>query len=420
MFAMGNTVIEKIIKNHTSDEVAPGKVVWMDLDLRSARDFGGANVVKNFEREYAGSSVGDRSKTFFTFDCVVPAKNVPYANNQQICRDFAEVQGIRVFDVDMGIGTHVLMEQGLVLPGLIVVGTDSHMNILGAVGAFGQGMGDQDIAFAFKTGKVWFEVPETVKVEINGSYSPPSSAKDLILAVLNVLKTERALGKCIEFYGETIEELPLSGRITVASMATEMGAIAAFIPPGKEVLQFCGERSGKKKLTVMNADEDVSYADELAIDVEDLKPQISLPGRPDNVKPVDELAGTKVTSVFFGSCTNGRFDDFQTAANILKGNRVAAGVMAKAVPATKEVYGEMLKTGVLKILFEAGVIVSNPGCGGCASGQIGMTGAGEIQISTSNRNFAGKQGAGETYLASAATAAAAAIKGQITNPLEFV
>ena len=417
---MANTVIEKIIKNHTTDEVAPGKVVWMCLDLRSARDFGGANVVKNFKREYAGSSVGDKSKTFFTFDCVVPAKNVPYANNQQICREFAGAQGVRVFDVDMGIGTHVLMEQGLVLPGSVVVGTDSHMNILGAIGAFGQGMGDQDIAFAFKTGEVWFEVPETVRVDINGSYSPPTSAKDLTLAVLNVLKTERALGKCVEFYGEAIEGLPLSGRITVASMATEMGAIAAFIPPDKEVMQFCGERSGKKKFSVVDADEDVSYADEVEIDVEDLRPQVSLPGRPDDVKSVDELAGRKVTSVFFGSCTNGRTDDFRAVANILKGKKVAAGVMAKAVPGTKEVYGEILKTGVLKTLFEAGVIVSNPGCGGCASGQIGMTGAGEIQISTSNRNFAGKQGAGETYLASPATAAASAVKGEITNPLEFV
>jgi len=417
---MGNTVIEKIIKNHTTDEVAPGKIVWMSLDVRSARDFGGANVVKNFKREYPESSVGNISRTFFTFDCVAPAKNVPYANNQQICRDFAEAQGIKVFDVDMGIGTHVLMEQGLVLPGSVAVGTDSHMNILGAIGAFGQGMGDQDIAFAFKTGKVWFEVPETLRVDINGSYSPPSSAKDLTLAILNVLKTERALGKCIEFYGEAVEGLPLSGRITVASMATEMGAIAAFILPSKEVMQFCGQRSGKKESVVVDADEDALYVDEVAVDIEDLKPQISLPGRPDDVKPVDELAGKKVTSVFFGSCTNGRTDDFQTAANILKGKKVAAGVMAKAVPATKEVYGEILKNGVLKILFEAGVIVSNPGCGGCASGQIGMTGAGEVQISTSNRNFAGKQGAGETYLASPATAAASAIKGQITNPLEFV
>lgn len=417
---MGNTVIEKIIRSHTTDEVAPGKVVWMDLDVRSARDFGGPNVVKNFKREYPGSSVENTSRTFFTFDCVVPAKNIPYANNQQICRDFAQEQGIKVFDVDMGIGTHVLMEQGLVQPGLIAVGTDSHMNILGALGAFGQGMGDQDIAFAFKTGKVWFEVPETIKVDINGSCSPPSSAKDLTLAVLNVLKTDRALGKCIEFYGEAIEGLPLAGRITVASMATEMGAIAAFIPPSKEVMQFCSQRSGKRKFTVVDADEDASYAEEVVVDVGELKPQISLPGRPDDVKPVDELVGKKVTSVFFGSCTNGRFEDFQTAANILKGKKVAPSVMAKAVPATREVYGAILKAGVLKTLFEAGVIVSNPGCGGCASGQIGMTGAGEVQISTSNRNFVGKQGAGETYLASPATAAASAIKGEITNPLEFV
>jgi len=416
---MGHTVIEKIITNHTADEVAPGKVVWMDIDIRSARDFGGANVVKNLEREYPGKDVADRTKTFFTFDCVVPAKNIPYANNQQICRDFAKAQGIRLFDVDMGIGTHVLMEQGLVLPGLIAVGTDSHMNILGAIGAFGQGMGDQDIAFAFTTGKTWFEVPETVRVDIEGTFSPPASGKDLTLAILKVLKTEKALGKCIEFYGEVAERLSLSARITLASMATEMGAIAIMLPPSDEVIEFCTERSKGKEFSTLNADDDAEYADRIGIDIGNLKPQVSLPGRPDNVKAVAELAGTRIDSVFFGSCTNGRFEDFLAVANILNGRRVASAVMAKAVPATREVYGELLQSGVLKTLFEAGVIVSNAGCGGCASGQIGMTGRGELQISTSNRNFAGKQGAGETYLASPATAAASAIAGEITDPLEF-
>jgi 3-isopropylmalate/(R)-2-methylmalate dehydratase large subunit len=415
---MGHTVIEKIIGNHTTDPVAPGKVVWMDIDVRTARDFGGANVVKNLEREYTKNRVADKKRTFFTFDCVVPAKNVPYANNQQICRDFARREGIRVFDVDMGIGTHVLMEQGLALPGRIVVGTDSHMNILGAIGAFGQGMGDQDIAFAFKTGKTWFEVPLTVRVDIRGTFSPPTSGKDLTLAILKVLKTDKALGKCVEFYGESIAALSMHERITLASMATEMGAIASFMPGSDEVAQFCAERSGAESFQVPEADPDATYCESIEVGVDGLKPQISLPGRPDDVKDVGELDGIDVGSVFLGSCTNGRFDDFLEAARILKGRKVSDGVMAKAVPATREVYGQMLESGVLDELFQAGVIVSNPGCGGCASGQIGMTGAGEVQVSTSNRNFAGKQGAGSTYLSSPATAAACAIKGRITDPGE--
>ena len=413
---MGRTVIEKIIAGHTSDKVAPGKVVWMDIDIRTARDFGGANVVKNLEREYTDGRVADRNRTFFTFDCVVPAKNVPYANNQQICRDFAKREGIRVFDVDMGIGTHVLMEHGLALPGRIVVGTDSHMNILGAIGAFGQGMGDQDIAFAFKTGKTWYEVPETLRVDVRGSFSPPTSGKDLTLAVLKVLKTDRALGKCIEFYGQSIDALTLSERITLASMSTEMGAIASFTPAVEEVTRFCEERGGGEAFEAQGADPDAAYCERIAIDVEGLKPQISLPGRPDNVTDVAELEGIEVGSVFLGSCTNGRFEDFREAADILKGSRVADTVMAKAVPATREVYGQMLESGTLDTLFHAGIVVSNPGCGGCASGQIGMTGAGEVQVSTSNRNFAGKQGAGKTYLSSPATAAATALRGRITDP----
>ncbi len=416
---MGQTVIEKIITGHTDDPVSPGKIVWMRIDVRSARDFGGANVVKNFEAEYPDGTVADRQRTFFTFDCVAPAKNVPYANNQQICRDFAKKHGIKVFDVDMGIGTHVLMEQGVALPGLVVVGTDSHMNILAAVGAFGQGMGDQDIAFAFKTGKTWFEVPETIRVRVNGRYSPPTEGKDLTLAILKILKTDKALGKCIEFCGDTVENLSLAERITLCSMATEMGAIASFIPVNDRVKDSLRKRSGELKLEAIQPDSDASYSDEISINVDGLYPQVSLPGRPENVKNVAEIAGTKINSVFLGSCTNGRTEDFVTAAKILKGRRVKEGVMAKAVPATREVYGRMLESGVLDEFFRAGVIVANAGCGGCASGQIGMTGQGEVQVSTSNRNFAGKQGAGDTYLASPATAAASAVAGEITSPEEL-
>ena len=414
--AVGKTIIEKIIEAHSpEDSVSPGDVVWIELDGRTARDFGGANVVLNYRREFDDTPVADREKTWFTFDCVAPAKNIPYANNQQICREFARAQGLRVFDVDMGIGSHVDIEQGLILPGETLVGTDSHLNILGAIGAFGQGMGDVDIAFAFRTGKTWFEVPETMKLVVKGNFSYPVSPKDLILYILRQLGSRGALGKAIEFYGEAVEKLSLDGRITVASMVTEMGGIVGFIPPDEGVIEFCRSRSGREIVPVY-ADPGASYREEVEIDIGSLSPQIALPPKPDNVVDVTEVAGERIDSVFIGSCTNGRVEDFEVVAKILKGKKVKEGVMVKAVPATKEVYGELLKRGILEVLYDAGVIVSNPGCGGCASGQIGMTGKGEVQISTANRNFPGKQGAGLTYLASPATAAISALTGRITVP----
>jgi 3-isopropylmalate/(R)-2-methylmalate dehydratase large subunit len=414
---VGKTIIEKIIETHSEEKsVSPGDVVWIEIDGRTARDFGGANVVLNYQREFGQVPVADIEKTWFTFDCVVPAKNIPYANNQQICREFARKQGIRVFDVDMGIGSHVNIEQGLILPGAILVGTDSHLNILGAIGAFGQGMGDVDIAFAFRTGKTWFELPETMKMVIKGGFNHPVSPKDLTLYIVRRLGSSGALGRAIEFYGEAVNALSLDGRITLASMVTEMGGIVGFITPDERVIEFCRMRSGKPDISPVYPDPAASYIETVEIDITGLSPQIALPSKPDNVVDVAEAAGERVDSVFIGSCTNGRVEDFEVVAGILKGKKVANGVMFRAVPATREVYGELLKRGILEMLYDAGVIISNPGCGGCASGQIGMTGKGEVQLSTGNRNFAGKQGAGLTYLASPATAAFSALTGKITVP----
>jgi 3-isopropylmalate/(R)-2-methylmalate dehydratase large subunit len=347
---------------------------------------------------------------------VTPANNIPYAINQQICRDWAKTQGVRVFDVDMGIGSHVALEYGLTWPGATFVGTDSHLNILGAVGAFGQGMGDQDIAFAFKAGKTWFEVPQSMKVTIKGDLKPSCTAKDLTLACLGRLGASGALGQAVEFYGPAIEALDLAGRITLASMMTEMGGIIGLIPPSEEVLAFCRRRTGRDDLTATHADPDAGYTQEIEIDITDLEPLIACPPKPDNVKMVREVAGSKVDSVFIGSCTNGRLEDFQAVAEVVKGRHLAPGMVASVVPATREVYAQMLQGGVLQTLFDAGFIVSNPGCGGCASGHIGMVGEGQVQVSTSNRNFAGKQGPGDNYLASPTVAAWAALTGEITVP----
>jgi len=413
---VGKTIIEKVIQSHSSDEAAVGKIVWMDLDIRSARDFGGPNVAKNYEKEYGDSRLADTRKTFFTFDLCVPACTLKYADNQQACRDFAAKHGIKVFDVDMGIGSHVLIEEGLALPNNTVVGTDSHLNILGAVGSFGQGMGDVDIAFAFKTGKTWFEVPETLRVLIKGTFRPPTSAKDLTLFVLKELGTVKAALRSVEFYGRAASGLSLSGRITLCSMVTEMAGIIGFIPEFAAPLAQEVKKFSQADYSPLRADEDAIYAESLEINVDGLPPQVAVPFLPNNVQPVSEIEGTKIHSGFIGSCTNGRIEDFKEAAKILKMNKVKNEVMLKIVPATRRVYSQLLEEGIIEDLFRSGAIILNPGCGGCADGHVGLTGKGEVQISTGNRNFAGKQGKGKTFLASPAVVAASCVAGEIRNP----
>jgi len=415
---MGQTIIEKIFTAHSKDEVKPGKIIWLDLDVRSARDFAGANVVGNLKKYYPDEEkFENKEKTVFTFDCVVPANNLGYAENQQIIRDFAREEGIKVYDSEWGIGSHILIEEGYSVPGATVVGTDSHLNIMGSIGAFGQGMGDQDIAFGMKAGKTWFEVPPTMKVIIEGDLKPPCSAKDLTLAVIRKLTSKGALGKAIEFEGKAIEKLSFAGRITLASMVTEMGGIIGFIPPNKEIIAYSKARA-RGDFTPYYADEDAKYVEEVVVDISDLRPLIAKPYKPDNVVEVETLEKEKihVDSAFIGSCTNGRYEDMKVAVNMLIGLKVAKDTVMKIVPATRTVLGNMIKNGDLQVLFEARTVVSNPGCAGCASGQIGMTGKGEVQVSTGNRNFKGKQGSGMTYLCSPETVTASAITGYITSP----
>lgn len=415
---MAQTVIEKIIQSHSPEEAAAGRIVWMDLDVRSARDFGGPNVVKNFEREYGQEPVADPARTVFTFDLCAPACTLKYADNQQACRDFARARGLRVFDVDQGIGSHVLMEEGLACAGGTAVGTDSHMNILGAIGCFGQGMGDVDIAYAFRTGRTWFEVPESVKVVVKGTPSPRATPKDLTLHLCRVLGTSKIALRSAEFYGPAVASLDLSGRITLCSMITEMAGIIGFIPekilnPGLSAAVF--PPSG---LMTVAADPGAVYAATVEVEVEGLEPQLALPPSPNTVKSVSEVRGIKIDSGFIGSCTNGRIEDMAAAAAVLKGRKIRPGVMLKIVPATRRVYDEMLRTGILQTLFESGAIVLNSGCGGCAEGHAGLTGKGEVEVGTGNRNFPGKQGKGPVYLASPETVAASCLAGEIVSAEE--
>ncbi len=413
---MGQTVIEKIIRAHTRDEVRPGGIVWMDLDVRSARDFGGPNVVKAYEREYGAEPPADTAKTLFTFDLCVPACTLKYADNQQLCRDFARKHGLRVFDVDRGIGSHALIEEGLAPAGSTVVGTDSHLNILGAVGCFGQGMGDVDITFAFRTGRTWFECPGSVKVVLKGEMSRAATAKDLTLFLCRELGTKTIALKSAEFFGPAADRLSLAGRITLCSMITEMAGIIGFIPELSKKARTEIEDLTGKKAGALGPDPDASYDETVTLDVSGLPPLVAVPPSPNTVRPVSELKDVRVDSGFIGSCTNGRVEDIEAAARVLKGRKVKEGVMLKVVPATRRVYDDLLHSGVISELFHAGAIILNPGCGGCAEGHAGLTGKGEVQVSTGNRNFPGKQGKGSTYLAGPAVVAASCVAGRLAAP----
>lgn len=411
------TIIESIIARHSHrDKVFPGEIVDVEIDVRLARDFGGANVVKNLVEN--GLSINKQTSTFFTFDCNPTGSDQKYAANQQICRQFARENMIKVFDIDAGIGTHLSIDKGLAVPGGTLVSTDSHANILGAIGCFGQGMGDQDIAAAWAKGAVWFKVPETVKITLVGDRPKDVYAKDIILNLLQKFGTISLLGVAIELYGKEVDNLSLDERITISSMATEMGAIILFIAPNDDIIRYCLKHSGKE-FTPVFADENAQYAEEYIVDISEFLPRISLPGKPHYTVPVNQLKGTEIDSVFIGSCTNGRIEDLRIVAKILNGRKIAPGVVLKIVPATDEIWQQSLDEGLIHIFKDAGALVSNAGCAGCASGQVGQNGPGEKTLSTGNRNFTGKQGKGEVYLSSPAIAAATAIAGYITTPDEI-
>ncbi|MDY0286971.1 MAG: aconitase/3-isopropylmalate dehydratase large subunit family protein [Bacteroidales bacterium] len=409
-------LIEKILANHSKQNlVKPGDIIDIEIDVRAARDFGGANVVKNLRDN--NLSVADPSKTFFTFDCNPTGSDQKYAVNQQICRIYARENGIAVYDINNGIGTHTLIHAGLSYSGNTAVTTDSHANILGAVGAFGQGMGDQDIAAAWAKGKVWFKVPPSVKINLNGKRPNGITAKDIVLNLLNIFGANTLLGYAVEIYGEAVDKFTLDERITIASMATEMGCIIIFFTPNEEILAYSSSRAGRQLEKVM-ADADALYENEYNIDLSTFTPRVSRPGKPHDTADLGNLIPLKIKidSGFIGSCTNGRMEDMAAAAAILKGRKVAPGVMLKIVPSTEEVWAECLEKGFISIFKAAGALVSNPGCAGCAAGQVGQNGPGEVTVSTGNRNFPGKQGKGEVYLASPDVVAASAVAGFITTP----
>ncbi len=411
---MKQTIIEKIIASHSSQEfVKPSDIVDVFIDTRVARDFGGANVVKNIVDN--GLKVADPARTVFTFDCNPTGSDQKYAANQHYCRLFARDNNIKVYDIDSGIGTHLAIEKGLVWPGSTFVSTDSHANIMGAIGSFGQGMGDQDIAATWAKGSVWFKVPESVKLVFNGRKPANVSAKDMVLNLLGIFGANKLLGYSVELYGDAIDALTLDERITIASMGTEMGAIILLFPSSELILNELQMLSGKR-FDALKADDDAQYTAVYQIDISTFAPMLALPGHPHDNETVAAKQGTKIDSAFIGSCTNGRIEDMRVAASILKGRKVAPGVVLKIVPATNDIWDQCLEEGIMSIFKKAGALVSNAGCAGCAAGQVGQNGPEEVTMSTGNRNFSGKQGKGYVYLASPAVVAASAVAGFITSP----
>jgi 3-isopropylmalate dehydratase small subunit len=380
--------------------------------VRVARDFGGANVVKHLEEN--NLSIHDPKNTFFTFDCNPGGCDQKYAENQQICRVFARKHGIKIYDINTGIGTHLAFEEGLVYPGYTFISTDSHANILGALGAFGQGMGDIDIAHAFAHGKIWFKVPPSIKIILKGMPSKTATPKDVVLKMNKELGANGLLGYSAELYGEYVDSLSLDGRVTIASMATEMGSIIILFPTNEKVMEYYKKTFG---ITIkpIHADLDAKYERTIEINIMGLEPQISRPGHPEDVVRVKEVVGVLVDSGFIGSCTNGRLEDMRAAAAILKDKTIAPGRILKIVPATDTIWNTCLKEGLVKVFKDAGALVGSAGCAGCAAGQIGQTGKGEVTISSGNRNFVGKQGKGDIFLASPETVAASLIAGYITT-----
>jgi 3-isopropylmalate/(R)-2-methylmalate dehydratase large subunit len=413
---MGATLIEKILSAHTGRPSKAGDIVDVAIDARIARDFGGANVVKNIETY--GLGIADPGATFFTFDCNPTGSDQRYAANQQKIRVFAEKHGIRVYDITEGIGTHIAIDESLIGPGATMVSTDSHANIVGAIGAFGQGMGDQDVAYAFSSGKVWFKVPPTKRILIEGRRPGGVSAKDVTLALVGKVGPSGLLGYAAEIYGDAVEDMSLSERITLASMATEMAAIIILFPPNAGILHELESLTGKT-YDLLQADRDARYEGDIRLDITGLEPQVSLPGNPANVVPLKEAMGTRINSAFIGSCTNGRFEDLRAAAWVLEGRQVAPGVVLKIVPSTDRIWRRCLDEGILAVFKDAGALIGNAGCAGCAAGQIGQNGPGEVTVSTGNRNFPGKQGQGLVFLASPEVVAASAVRGFLVGPAEI-
>ncbi len=417
---MGYTISEKILAEHAAlDKVEPGQIVKAKVDLAMAPDLT-AVLAYNAMKEMGITKVWDPKKVIFLLDHIAPSTNIQNATLHKQTRDIAKTEGFdHFYDINAGVCHQILPEKGHVYPGMLLVGADSHTCTHGAFGAFATGIGSTDMGAVLGTGKLWFKVPETIKVEVNGILPTKVVAKDLILRIAKEIGADGATYKALEFTGETIRKLSMSGRMTLCNMAIEMGGKTGIVE-ADEITNAYLQGRVKTKFQAVKSDSDAIYEKTLKINVSKLAPQVSCPHSVDNVKSVTELNGIHVDQVFIGSCTNGRLEDLQEAAAILKGKKINTSTRLQVTPASVDIYKMALKEGLIEIFMDAGGVVCNPSCGACFGGHNGILAPGEVGLTTSNRNFKGRQGStqSDVYLCSPATAAVSAIYGVISDPRE--
>ena len=416
---MAATIAEKIFSQTCGRAVRAGDVVMAPVDAAMIHDITGPLAVRVF-REMGGEQVFDPERIIMLFDHQVPADSIPAAENHVFMRRFAEEQGIHNYDLHEGVCHQVVMEKGRAAPGEIIVGTDSHTCTYGAAGAFATGIGSTDMGFVLKFGALYFRVPESIRIEVDGTFGRRVGAKDLILSLAGDIGADGATYKALEFTGGAIRAMNMAGRMTCANMAIEMGAKAGIVPPDATTWEYVAARREVEPFDLAG-DPGAKYAETRRYDVTDLAPQVAVPHNVDNVVDVGRVAGTKVDQVFIGSCTNGRYEDLAEAAEVLgTADAFADGVRVIVIPASRTEYLKALRAGLIERFVEAGALVEAPCCGPCMGGAFGLLAPGEVSLSTSNRNFRGRQGSAQAsvYLASPATAAASALYGEITDPRE--
>ncbi|MBR1728141.1 MAG: 3-isopropylmalate dehydratase large subunit [Selenomonadaceae bacterium] len=413
---MGMNMSEKILARHAKlDHVEPGQLVVCELDLVMANDVTGPPSIKEFEK--TGKPVFNAEKIALIPDHFQPAKDIKSAELAKIMRDFARKHKIKHYYEQgrVGIEHVILPEFGIVAPGMLTIGADSHTCTYGAVNGFSTGVGTTDLAVGLATGKAWFKVPEAINVHLIGNKPKNISGKDIILTLIGKIGVDGALYKSIEFTGEGVKQLTMTDRLTISNMAIEAGGKAGVFP-FDEVTKAYVDEHVKKSYEPVNADDDAKYSSTVEIDLSTLKPVVAFPHLPENVKTVEEAGEIKIDQVVIGSCTNGRLEDLEIAAEIFKGRKINENVRCIVIPGSQAIYKEAIHRGWIDIFIDSGCVVSTPTCGPCLGGYMGILSAGERCVSTTNRNFRGRMGHvdSEVYLASPYTAACSALAGKIS------
>lgn len=419
---MAMTMTQKILAAHSGkDSVKKGELIMANLDLVLGNDVTSPVAIKEFKK--AGCDcVFDCKKIALVMDHFTPNKDIKSAEQVKTVREFADEKGIEnFFDVgEMGVEHSLLPEKGLVVAGDLVIGADSHTCTYGALGAFSTGVGSTDMAAGMSYGKAWFKVPPAIKFNLKNKLSGWASGKDVILHIIGKIGVDGALYKSMEFSGEGVKSLSMDDRFTICNMAIEAGAKNGIFPVDEKTLEYIKAHS-KKEPRIFAAAEDAEYDEIFDIDLAQIKPTVAFPHLPSNTKTFDEIGDIKIDQVVIGSCTNGRFSDFETAVNILRGKKVNKRVRTLIIPSTQKIYLDILEAGYIKDFINAGCIVSTPTCGPCLGGHMGILAKGERCVATTNRNFIGRMGhpESEVYLASPAVAAASALTGKISQPSEL-